>query len=494
MKKSVTLPLGLAAVGGLGALAASAQKQDPNVLIIHVDQLAAWTISAYGGGDEIKTPNIDRLAREGAMATNFYANTPVSTPSRGSLQSGLYPQVNGAYSNSIQIKQNIPTFASELRDNGYSTGYAGKWHLDGNPKRPGWDIRGKDMGWTDRKYMYSFGHYKTVLDNPDPNGYPIFKPEIAVNPEDYPTDWFFTKTINFIDKHKGEKFCFMLAIPDPHIPYSVRKPYDTMFPPETIKLPATLLQEPKSDHYLYNEAFPKPGEKAKEKSYGAVTQENIIKELPKWKSQYLGMIKLIDDQVGRLFSYMDENKLMDNTIIVFTADHGDMMGEHARMAKGVPLETAARIPFIVRYPSKIKAGTVVPAVMSNIDFYPTLLDLTGHKTKYADKLNGQDAAPLFEGKKIKWNEAAFMRLHGDKNPWVAVVTPDYKLVYSKQDVGDKPLLIDRKKDPSESYNFATDPKYASALKDLTKQLVDYCEEYNDPSISWLKPRANKVLK
>ena len=462
---------------------ANQKIEKPNVLIIYCDQLAAWPLGAYGG-KEIGTPNIDRLAKEGVLTTNFYANTPVSTPSRGSFMSGLYPTEHGAFKNDQAIRQDISTFASDLRDAGYITGYAGKWHLDGNPKRPGWDIRGKDMGWSNRTDMYSFGHYKTINDNP--NGYPIFSNEIAKDPSNYPTDWFTSKTIEFIDKNKDNPFCYMLSIPDPHGPYSVRAPYDKKYPAKQMIMPATLTENPKTDYFLHNETrIENPKAKGK-KEY-----DEIVKTLPKNKSQYFGMIKLIDDNVGRILDYLDKNKLTDKTIIIFTADHGDMMGEHARMAKAVPFDGAARVPFIVRYPKKIPANKEVSNVLSCIDFYPTILDLTGQPCSAA--LSGKSAASLLmQNKNTNWNDQVYYRSYSQNYPWVGVVTPKYKLIYGSKDVKGKAWLVDRIKDPNESYNYIEDPQYKEIIKDLSQGILAYCKKHNDPFLSWVEPRVNKL--
>lgn len=460
---------------------ASAKDKDverPNILIIYCDQLAAWTLGCYGG-NEVTTPNIDRLASEGVLLTNFYANTPVSTPSRGCFMTGLYPTEHGAYKNDRQIRQDIPTFASELRDAGYCTGYAGKWHLDGNPKRPGWDLRGKDMGWTDRKAMYSFGHYKTIEDKGE--GYPAFSSEVSPVPETYPTDWFTDRAIEFIDRHRTDKFCFMLSIPDPHGPYLARHPYDKMFPEKDIRFPSTLTEEPKCDNYLYHESRIKVDKKT-----GKTEYQLILENLAKDKSEYFGMIKCIDDNVGRVIDFLKKEGLYDNTIIVFSADHGDMMGEHARMAKAVPFESAARVPFIVRYPARLKAA-VYDNVASAIDFYPTLLSLAGIERQ--GNISGHDMSVFMQNESSSekaWHDVAFLRCYASSYPWICAVTDRYKLIYGAKEKPGEALLLDRKADPEESVNFFHDPKYKKVVKRLSRDLKKYCLEHKDPHWEWLQ--------
>ena len=481
----------------------------PNVLVIMVDQLAAWTLGCYGG-NEIGTPNIDTLAREGSLVTGFIPTVPLCSPSRASFMTGLFPGNNDVVTNNIQIRQNVSTWAQVLRDAGYQTGYAGKWHLDGSPERPGWVLHGKDMGWTDHRYMYCFGHYKTIDQLPgDP--YPRMTPAISPTPEHYPTDWFTSRAIEFMDKNKNGNFCYMLSIPDPHVPYSVRAPYNTMFPPATMKIPATLAAKPTSDHYFFNVSRlglagnddndenegdgVKVAKKGKGKDKGKTSKpknaaDQVAKSLPKNKSQYFGMIKCIDENVGRIIKYLKANNLYDNTIIVFTSDHGDLMGDHALMGKGYPFDGCARVPFIIRYPAKIKAGTVCDNVVSSVDFYPALLSLAGVEQKV--KVDGKNMAVLFTGapEAASWENKAFFRHDSRAYPWVGVVTKDYKLVYGKTDLHQKAWLIDRKKDPTESTNQIDNPALAGVIKTLGKDVLGYCKTYNDPFYSWMQKRVD----
>ena len=477
MKTNKALALSL---GILPAVPGIAQDR-PNVLIIHCDQLAAWTLGCYGGS-EIETPNIDRLASDGVMLTNFYANTPVSTPSRGCLQTGLYPNEHGAFKNDLQIRQDVSTFASELRDAGYFTGYAGKWHLDGNPKRPGWDIRGKEMGWTDRSSMYSFGHYKEIVK--DSEGKPLFTKAISGDPEHYPTDWFTDRAIEMMENSSGKPFCVMLSIPDPHGPYLVRSPYDKMYPEESIRLPKTLTEMPKDDNFLYWESRGK-----KDPKTGVLEYDTILSNIRKDKSLYLGSIKCIDDNVGRILDYLETRGIYDNTIVVFTADHGDMMGEHARMAKAVPFESAARIPMIIRYPKKIDAA-VCTNVASCIDFYPTVLSLAGVSSKAV--VSGHDMSTFIcRDGNGEWEDVAYLRSYSQNYPWLCAVTGRYKLIFGEKEEPGEALLLDRKKDPDESRNFYHNKKYQKVAEELTEKLVRYCKEHKDPHWKWMQKQISE---
>jgi uncharacterized sulfatase len=184
------------------------------------------------------------------------------------------------------------------------------------------------------------------------------------------------------------------------------------------------------------------------------------------------MVKCIDDNVGRILAALRKNGVLDRTIVVFTADHGDMCGEHKRLNKGVPYEGSAKIPFVMYYPKKIKGGTVVNHVLTCVDFLPTVLSLMGVKTAGLEQ--GRDASGLLAGKtRSGWKDIGFMRGTHD---WLCAVTQNHKIVYSQKDV---PWLFDLKKDPDELTNFYEDPKYSTVVQNLAADLIAYCRKYND---------------
>ena len=193
---------------GLVANNAGAARQNnehPNLLIIHTDQLSSWAISAYAGQLTktpnygkilVETPNIDSLAKEGAILHNFFTNSAVCTPSRGCLVTGRYPHVHGAYRNNIEMNRDEITIARILQNNGYETGYAGKWHLDGEPK-PGWVKTNRSMGFADCRFMFNRGHWKKIVEqsqgNPEVSPY-----KVIGDAKTFTTDWLADKTIEFI--------------------------------------------------------------------------------------------------------------------------------------------------------------------------------------------------------------------------------------------------------------------------------------------------------
>ena len=445
----------------------------PNLLIIHTDEHHFATLGCYrdtltpeqafvwGKDAIVTTPHIDSLAKEGALSTKFYATTPVCSPSRGSFISGRYPQHTPVTTNGIPLDDGVISFAELCKRQGYTTGYSGKWHLDGQGK-PQWGPT-RQFGFDDNRFMFNRGHWKQFEDTPEG---PRVK---ARNDKDQPTydvkgadeksfqiDWLTNKTIDFINKNKSRPFCYMCSIPDPHGPNTVRAPYDTMFDDMTIETPRTFSKE--GD-------IPSWASKQKKTFAGAYIQK------------YFGMVKCIDDNVGRILDVLRDAKILDNTIVVFTSDHGDLCGQHARDNKGVPLEGSAKVPFIVRYPAKVKAGAIVTQALGCVDFLPTMMSMMNVKTAGLEE--GRDASAFLMGKQVKgWDDIVFSRQtgKGDSMGWLAAITPRYKFIVSPSDA---PWLLDLDKDGDELINFATDPKYRETVRELATRMRAYAKEYDD---------------
>jgi arylsulfatase A-like enzyme len=192
------------------------------------------------------------------------------------------------------------------------------------------------------------------------------------------------------------------------------------------------------------------------------------------------MVKCIDDNVGKILACLRDTDLIDRTIVVFTADHGDLRGEHHRQNKGVPYEGSARIPFVIRHPGTIRPGTVVHEAMACVDFKPTILSLTGVTATEDD--SGRDCAALLRTGQAPpgWNDIVFMRGTGTEQGWVAAVTQRYKLVCSTRDA---PWLFDLERDPDELTNCFGKPEYRPTVQMLARQLRDYGRTYGDPRVA-----------
>lgn len=473
----------------------------PNILIIHTDEQNFRTIGCYrnllsaaeafpwGEGAAVETPAIDGLAKRGVLFNRCYTTSPVSSPSRAAFLTGRYAMGNGVFTNDMVLAE-VPTLAQLLRENGYATGYIGKLHLNGKG-RPEWNPA-RDFGFTDHTYMYNRGHWKKIVEK---DGQPEFLPGASALTADsltYPTDYFTDRAIEYVRKHYDLTFCLVVAYPDPHSANSVRPPYDTMYKSMTFDAPESAaldtLQMPAWAHGC-----------------------NYPEDQPEDMAQYFGMIKCIDDQIARLLATLKETGILERTLIVFTSDHGDMCGQHGLSNKGVPMDDASRLPFIVSYPTVLPEGIKVENAVSVVDFTPTLLSVCGLSPGISIPVfDGRDLSALWKGEKLPddkqdiifmraptttlvqndWDESRIEK----RSLWVAAVTPEYKLIYSEYET-DPPWLSDLRKDPMEIVNSFEDPAYQNTVLDLTEALKAYGERYKDPRMSHPKIVAemNKVL-
>jgi arylsulfatase A-like enzyme len=459
-------------------VSASAVDEAPmNVLIIQTDEHNFRTLGCYrdlmaadqafiwGEGVKVETPNIDWLAENGAICDRFYATSPVCTPSRAALMTGLYPQNTGSISNNLPMKDEMVTFAEELRRRGYATGYAGKWHLDGDAK-PGWAPERK-FGFEDNRYMFNRGHWKKLgvgEDGPmvaavSAKGEPSYGLDGA-DEKSFTTDFLADRTIDFIRLNRNKPFCYMVSIPDPHGPNTVRAPYDAMFDPAPFKQPVSAQSKGKR--------LP---------SFASVLQDRFN---ARQMALYFGMVRCIDDNIGKILDQLREFGILERTLIVFTSDHGDMCGEHGRHNKGIPCEGSARIPFIVHAPGRIPAGRVVHEALGTVDFKPTLLGLL--EVESGADVEGRDASALLTGGKpaSEWRDVAFVRIgqQGEKgNGWIAAFNKQFKLVISPSA---DPGFFDLEKDPNELTNGFHLPRYRDTIRELALELEAYAKQYQEP--------------
>jgi len=442
--------------------AAELRVSHPNLLIIHTDQLSSWAISAYAerlrrvpnyGKVLVETPHIDSLAADGALLENFFTNSAVCTPSRGCLLTGRYPHAHGAYRNNIEMNRDEVTLARVLQGQGYETGYAGKWHLDGPPK-PGWLKPERSMGFADCRFMFNRGHWKKIEDRPgnDPKAHPY---SVIGDETSFTTDWLAGKTIDFIRKARSRPFFYLVSFPDPHTPFTVREPYMSMYDPDDMIVPHT-----------FKRAASVKGK--------ASTEERLRRS----KAHYCGQVKCIDDNVGRILNALREKGILDNTVIVFTTDHGEYMGEHGLYGKNQWYRTAYQIPFLVRWPKQIRGGAVVEEFVTNVDVQQTLLGLMGIPPSGREQ--GRDASGLLRGRDVEWNNEAM--IHHSSLQSAGVFTPEYELVLKADG---KHMLFDRANDPEQTQNLCEDEKHKATFDALKQRIVEHHKEVESPAQTWL---------
>lgn len=421
----------------------------------------------WGIGAVVETPHLDQLAAEGVLCTRAYATSPVCSPCRAALITGRYPHATGVPQNNEVLDRSIPTLADRLNDEGYRTAFIGKWHLAGNGK-PEWGPT-VDGGFQNKTFMFNRGHWKK-FDIKD--GVPFVaalqkgQPSYGLQNADkktFSTDWLTDRAIEFItDTAAAKPFFTVVSYPDPHGPNSVRTPYNDMYD----DLP-----------YMAPRTYGKKGTKPK---WVAARNHPVFRGRD--MSKYFGMVKCLDDNIGRLLQQMRAAGRLDNTLIIMTSDHGDLCYEHDRVNKGNPYEGSARIPMILRHPGKIAAGEFYTKPIGSVDVTPTVMGLLNLKAD--PEIHGRDlSAELADASQsagVKTSEAVtFLRIGGKDARWIAAVDSRYKLVLS---VDDEPWLFDAKADPDELQNLYGAAGKGDVVKRLAEALKGYAQRTQDPHL------------
>ena len=429
----------LAALPGL----ARGQASRPNILYIMSDDHAAHAISAYGSKIN-KTPQIDRLAKEGMRFDQCFVTNSICTPSRAAILTGKYSHINGVpVFNRFDGSQ--PHLAKYLQKAGYHTGMIGKWHLGSDPT--GFD-------------------YWNILPGQGVYHNPVFI-EMGQKKKHpgYATDLITDFSIAFLkNRPKDKPFFLMCHHKAPHRPWEPDAKHAKMF--ENVQVP-----EPET----FNDDYATRSDAAREATMRIdrdLTPGDLKQKPPaglagmalkKWKYQrymrdYLACVASMDDNVGRLLDYLDKNGLKDNTIVIYTSDQGFFLGDHNWFDKRFMYEESLKMPFLVRWPSKVKAGTTNKGMILNVDFAPTLLAAAGHAVP-AD-MQGKSFLPLLGGEKPKdWRTAMYYRYyhypqHHRVQPHYGIRTERYKLIYFNKI--DQWELYDLEKDPHELKNRYSD--------------------------------------
>jgi len=467
-----------------GVKAAPAAVGRPNILYIMADDHAAHAISAYGSKVN-RTPHIDRLAREGLRFNNCFAVNSICTPSRAAILTGKYSHKNGVpVFNRFDGSQ--PTLAKYLQQAGYHTGMVGKWHLTSDPTGfDYWNILPGQGRYVDPEFI-EMGARKKI------NG--------------YVTDIIADLSIEFLEKRPKDKpFFLMCHHKAPHREWTPDAKHAKQFEDMQIPEPATLDDDHAGrsdaareatmtiDRHLtrFDLKVPPPaelkGKELEEWRRGVDTEMEIVVKgqkqklagaaLKKWKYQkymrdYLACVASVDDNVGRLLDYLEKNGLTKDTIVIYTSDQGFFLGDHNWFDKRFMYEESIRMPFLVRYPGQIKAGTTSDAIVLNVDFAPTLLECVGLPVP-AD-MQGQSFAPILRAETPKdWRTSFYYRYYHYPQdhrvqPHYGVRTADHKLIYFNRI--DQWELYDLRKDFSELHNVIADPKYALVVKELKAEL------------------------
>jgi len=427
------------AEGGQGG----AQGRRPSVLLILPDQWRGQDLGCMGNRD-VRTPHLDRLASQGVLFRNTFANTPVCCPARANLLTGTYAHRNGMVANDLRLRESETTVAEVLAAAGYRTGLVGKWHLDGGRRLPGFVPPGpRRQGfafWAANECSHDHFHPTYFRDSDRPISENRFEPEVWTD-----------RAVEFLRQAKNDPFFLVVSMGPPHDPYGAPKPFQAMYDP------AELTMRPN-----WVEGVPGAGRKE--------------------VAAYYAAISAVDEQVGRLLKELDDLGRAEDTVVLFTSDHGDMLGSQGARLKRKPWEESIRVPGIVRYPAAVKPGRTTDALLTHVDVAPTLLALC--KVPAPAGMQGADLSGVVLGEKSAGPDSAFFQIFGpfigDGTPhaWRGVRTAD--AMYARTEAGPW-VLYDLKADPYERKNLAQDPAHAPLRAAMEGRLADWMKRTGD---SW----------
>jgi arylsulfatase A-like enzyme len=500
-----TIILILAILTGLGA---GAQGGRPNVIFILSDDHAYQAIGAYGSR-LAQTPNIDRIAREGALFTRAMVTNSICGPSRASLLTGKYSHKNGYTLNERRFNTDQPVFPALMRDHGYQTAWIGKWHLGSLPK-----------GFDYFRILNGQGEYY----NPD-----LIGANDTVRMEGYVSDIITRLTEDWLsarDTSKpfmlivGEKATHREWLPDLQdlgafdkmdlpLPATFHDNYEgrraaadqDMTIAKTMRLKEDLKVHADYEHSgIYNRFTP-----AQKKVFYDYYENRVSREFDKrhdtgeallrWKYQrylkdYLSVGKSLDRNIGRLLDYLDAKGLARNTVVIYASDQGFFLGEHGWFDKRWIYEESLRTPFVMRYPGVVKPGAVVSAITLNVDWAPTLLDIAGiarpadmQGVSFLPLVDGRKGAPAFSAAASGWRKA--MYYHYYEFPQPHHVYPHFGIRTERWVLarfygpGNFWELYDLDKDPHELKNLYNDPAYRATITGLKEQLKGLILQYDD---------------
>lgn len=475
----------------------------PNILLITSDQQHFDTLGVTN--PQIKTPALDRLCREGTRFSRAYCPNPVCTPSRASLITGQYPSQHGAWTIGVKLPEDVPTVGEQLSAAGYRTALIGKAHFQPLASCPGSEslecqptLRNLDFWRGFHGPHYGFDHIELARNHADeshvgqhyaiwmeeqgltnwkdyfqplPGDQAPFAPEVNFEvgywarkerhwklPEEFHySKWTADRSIAFLQDRESEMPFFLWAsFHDPHPPYTVPEPWASMYDPEEME-PGELLpgEHDRNPPHFCKTQEATPNFRDWHQPYAAHGCESHLyspEELKKDVAAYYGMISLMDHHIGRILDELDRQGLAENTLVVFSTDHGHFIGQHGLIAKGpFHYEDLIKLPFIVRWPGKVPAGKTSDAMQSLVDLAPTFLMTVGEEVPGV--MQGVSQLEVWQGRRQSVRDHIICEnRHNPVMPHLhTYVDERYKItVYREEDYGE---LFDLEKDPLECNNF-----------------------------------------
>ena len=487
------------ATAALAALFASgvAAQDRPNVLLIMTDNQSPNLLGAYGNRD-IRTPNIDRLARDGLLFARAYATSGVCSPSRAVLMTGLIPSANGVH-NGLPARYTVEDYAAieefrnlpqTLADAGYYTGLVGKYHL-GRHEKPQLGFQ----WWT----TFRGGHTSSFIDAQIFDNGETFN---VLDRDEHLTDFWSRRAVDFLTHYKEEKsgegarrpFFLWLSYNGPYIlPPTVNQPpvsrHADYYRDNVPAMPQNRVH-PYMREWARNNTAPAP-----EPTEGGTYPWSAIDAL----NNTTAMINIaaemthVDEGIGTVLAALDELGLRDDTLVVFLADQGSSWGQlglwgNSSWGEPEPAYNAnMQVPLIFRHPGRIEAGATETAMVNQFDMLPTLLDYLGLGHLEIASSPGESFAPMLRGRDVAWEDEVFFEYISTR----VIQTPQWK--YTKRFLASPNELYDMTGDPGETVNLVDDPAYADVVADLDARLTAFFAEYADPAFDLWNGGTGKAL-
>ncbi len=440
----------------------------PNFLFIQTDQMTAFALNHYGN-PLVKTPNIDQLATRGVVFQNAYCNNPICASSRFSMMSGQLSSRVGAYDNAAEFPAQVPTFAHYLVDLGYHTCLSGKMHfvgpdqLHGFQERVTTDIYPSDFGWTPD--WLAKGHQlppsgmsmRSVVEAG------ISERSLQIDYDEEACHQAEVKLWDYARNHAGEPFFLAVSFTHPHNPFTTQSKYWNLYDQRDINMPMVSgkpveERDPWSQRYYYlirND----------EHEVNSADVRNA-------RHAYYGMVSYMDHMVGRLQRVLEESGLIENTVVIFTADHGEMLGERGMWYKFNPFEWSLRIPMIVAAPGGLK-GVQENKLVSLVDLLPTFIDFASpeRKVEPIDSIDGKSIKPMLYGEKCDQPDEVMIEFtaEGTYAPALILRKGDWKYIYCETDPG---MMFNLAEDPNETRNLCEISEFEDKAEEMVGDILN----------------------
>ncbi|WP_430815095.1 sulfatase family protein [Carboxylicivirga sp. RSCT41] len=447
---------------------ASEPEKRPNILIIQPDQHRGSVLGIDGDVDAI-TPHLDAMAKDGIRFTNAISGAPVCSPFRASLISGMHIHKHGVVGNNILLNPELRTLGNIFEDAGYATGYIGKWHLDGGI--PEEKVGGYIEAGERRQGWQEFMGYEKSHEFIDVWRYDDNKQKVRVEGYDWEPTWHTDMALDFIKRKtaEGKPWCYYLAYGPPHLPEQCPTNFLGMYDPSSFHLPPDIVQN---------------------------LSDSQQKELREDLQMYYAQVTAIDFEVGRIMKHLKAMGVDENTIVLYTSDHGDVLGSHNQdiadnykalgikrkstlRTKGKPYLSAMDVPLLIRWPKHIATGQVCDALVNTIDITATILDLVN--LEKASGMQGTSMADwCLKGEGTK-KDALYIGLSKGAKAWRGVY--DGRYIYSTLGW---PVLYDHATDPCEMNNLYDSEEHATIKEQLHQLTIEKAVLFEDPAVRALK--------